>query len=46
MTRLNAKVWIPQEQHPAMNFVGLLIGPRGITLKQMETEVYTSFIGT
>lgn len=24
---------IPQEQHPDVNFVGLLIGPRGNTLK-------------
>lgn len=26
---------IPQEQHPEINFVGLLIGPRGNTLKSM-----------
>lgn len=24
---------IPQEEHPEINFVGLLIGPRGNTLK-------------
>jgi len=24
---------IPQEEHPDINFVGLLIGPRGNTLK-------------
>lgn len=30
---------IPQEEHPDINFVGLLIGPRGNTLKSMEKEV-------
>ena len=30
---------IPQEQHPDINFVGLLIGPRGNTLKNLEKEV-------
>lgn len=37
-TKLNSKVWIPQDSHPEINFVGLLIGPRGITLKQLEAE--------
>lgn len=37
--RLHDKVWIPQEQHPEINFVGLLIGPRGNTLKSLEAEV-------
>ncbi|GMT25923.1 hypothetical protein PFISCL1PPCAC_17220, partial [Pristionchus fissidentatus] len=32
------KVWIPQEHHPHLNFVGLLIGPRGNTLKALEAE--------
>ncbi|CAJ0587340.1 unnamed protein product, partial [Mesorhabditis spiculigera] len=36
--RLNERVWIPQEEHPSINFVGLLIGPRGSTLKQLEAE--------
>ena len=30
---------IPQEEHPDINFVGLLIGPRGNTLKNLEKEV-------
>ena len=30
---------IPQEEHPDINFVGLLIGPRGNTLKAMEKDV-------
>lgn len=30
---------IPQEEHPDINFVGLLIGPRGNTLKTLEREV-------
>lgn len=37
--RLNEKVFIPQDDHPEINFVGLLIGPRGNTLKALETEV-------
>lgn len=32
------KVWIPQREYPDINFIGLLIGPRGNTLKKMETE--------
>lgn len=31
--RVNDRVMIPQEEHPDINFVGLLIGPRGNTLK-------------
>jgi|UniRef100_A0AC35GQH7 splicing factor 1 len=36
--RLHEKVWIPQDEHPEINFVGLLIGPRGNTLKSLELE--------
>uniref|UniRef100_A0AC34Q5E1 Branchpoint-bridging protein n=1 Tax=Panagrolaimus sp. JU765 TaxID=591449 RepID=A0AC34Q5E1_9BILA len=36
--RLHEKVWIPQDDHPEINFVGLLIGPRGNTLKSLEQE--------
>lgn len=32
---------IPQEEHPEINFVGLLIGPRGNTLK--SKNVFTIF---
>lgn len=32
------KVWIPQEEFPNVNFIGLLIGPRGNTLKKMEAD--------
>ncbi|KRY50651.1 Splicing factor 1 [Trichinella britovi] len=42
--RLHEKVWIPQEDHPELNFVGLLIGPRGNTLKQLERETNTRII--
>jgi hypothetical protein len=38
MTRVSDKVMIPQDLHPEINFVGLLIGPRGNTLKMMEKE--------
>ena len=30
--------WIPADDFPTVNFVGLLIGPRGNTLKRMETD--------
>lgn len=33
VVRVSDKVLIPQEEHPDINFVGLLIGPRGNTLK-------------
>ena len=33
MIKVNDRVSIPQEEHPDINFVGLLIGPRGNTLK-------------
>lgn len=32
------KVFIPQEEFPNVNFIGLLIGPRGNTLKKMEAD--------
>jgi len=35
---------IPQEEHPEINFVGLLIGPRGNTLKSMESETGAKII--
>ncbi|TPP59433.1 Splicing factor 1 [Fasciola gigantica] len=36
--RITDKVFIPQDNHPDINFVGLLIGPRGNTLKALEKE--------
>lgn len=35
---------IPQEDHPDVNFVGLIIGPRGSTLKMLEKEVCLIYI--
>ncbi len=32
-------MFIPQEENPDINFVGLLIGPRGKTLKELEKDV-------
>ncbi len=32
------KIHIPVEQHPTYNFIGLIIGPRGKTQKDMETK--------
>ncbi|XP_034660163.1 splicing factor 1 isoform X1 [Drosophila subobscura] len=44
VTRVSDKVLIPQEQHPDINFVGLLIGPRGNTLKAMEKDTGAKII--
>lgn len=32
------KVPVPVKERPDVNFVGLLLGPRGSTLKRMEDE--------
>ncbi|KAK9767247.1 Branchpoint-bridging protein, variant 3 [Basidiobolus ranarum] len=37
-TKIQEKVYIPAREYPEINFIGLLIGPRGNTLKKMETE--------
>lgn len=39
LTRVSDRVLIPQDEHPEINFVGLLIGPRGNTLRNLEKEV-------
>ncbi|PJF18298.1 hypothetical protein PSACC_01897 [Paramicrosporidium saccamoebae] len=39
--KFQEKVWIPQREYPDINFIGLLIGPRGNTLKKMESETGT-----
>uniref|UniRef100_T1JNQ7 Branchpoint-bridging protein n=1 Tax=Strigamia maritima TaxID=126957 RepID=T1JNQ7_STRMM len=44
VVRVSDKVMIPQEEHPDINFVGLLIGPRGNTLKAMEKETGAKII--
>jgi splicing factor 1 len=41
---VNDKVMIPQDEHPEINFVGLLIGPRGNTLKAMERDTGAKII--
>ncbi|VEL27666.1 unnamed protein product, partial [Protopolystoma xenopodis] len=42
--RITDKVWIPQEDNPHINFVGLLIGPRGNTLKALEKDTSAKII--
>jgi len=44
MIKVADKVMIPQDNHPEINFVGLLIGPRGNTLKNMEKETGAKII--
>ena len=39
VVKFTEKVMIPQEDHPEVNFVGLIIGPRGSTLKTLEKDV-------
>lgn len=36
--RTQEKIYIPVNDYPEINFIGLLIGPRGRTLKKMEEE--------
>lgn len=35
---LNEKVYVPVKEHPDFNFVGRILGPRGMTAKQLEQE--------
>ncbi|KAJ2800796.1 hypothetical protein H4R20_003928, partial [Coemansia guatemalensis] len=37
-SRFSEKVFIPVEENPGLNFIGLLIGPRGNTLKKIESD--------
>lgn len=36
--RFAEKIYLPARDYPEINFVGLLIGPRGNTLRRMENE--------
>jgi len=36
--RRELKLYIPVDKYPGYNFIGLILGPRGITQKQMERE--------
>lgn len=42
--KLTDKVFIPQDRYPQINFIGLLIGPRGNTLKRLETDTNCKII--
>ncbi|XP_065581777.1 splicing factor 1-like [Artemia franciscana] len=42
--RVCDKVMIPQDENPDINFVGLLIGPRGNTLKSLEKDTGAKII--
>ncbi|XP_043213587.1 protein held out wings-like isoform X3 [Amphibalanus amphitrite] len=35
---LSEKVYVPIKEHPDFNFVGRILGPRGMTAKQLEQE--------
>lgn len=37
-TKKTAKIYIPVKEYPLYNFIGLIIGPRGSTQKEMERE--------
>ncbi len=36
--KLSKKIYIPVKEYPEYNFIGLIIGPRGTTQKNMESE--------
>lgn len=38
MIKKTRKIYIPIKKYPEYNFIGLIIGPRGITQKNMERE--------
>lgn len=38
MTTRTEKVFVPIKEYPEYNFVGRILGPRGMTAKQLETE--------
>jgi protein quaking len=38
VTTLQEKVYVPVKEHPDFNFVGRILGPRGMTAKQLEQE--------
>lgn len=44
MIKIVDRVPIPQEENPEINFVGLLIGPRGNTLKGLEKDTGAKII--
>ncbi|XP_041866903.1 protein quaking-B-like isoform X2 [Melanotaenia boesemani] len=36
--QLQEKLFVPVKEHPDFNFVGRILGPRGLTAKQLEAE--------
>ncbi|KAF9600547.1 hypothetical protein IFM89_010033 [Coptis chinensis] len=40
--KLYKKLYIPVKEYPGYNFVGLIIGPRGLTQKRMQNETGAS----
>lgn len=36
--QLQEKIYVPISEHPEYNFVGRILGPRGMTAKQLEQE--------
>eukprot|EP01098_Paradermamoeba_levis_P001275 TRINITY_DN11434_c0_g1_i1.p1 TRINITY_DN11434_c0_g1~~TRINITY_DN11434_c0_g1_i1.p1 ORF type:complete len:532 (-),score=117.01 TRINITY_DN11434_c0_g1_i1:113-1678(-) len=40
-TKKSKKLYIPISKYPGYNFIGLIIGPRGMTQKEMERETGT-----
>eukprot|EP00794_Sanderia_malayensis_P000278 gene278-903_t len=38
IVKLTEKIYAPVKDYPKFNFVGRIIGPRGFTLRQVETE--------
>ncbi|XP_025098636.1 protein quaking-B-like isoform X3 [Pomacea canaliculata] len=35
---LSEKIYVPVKDHPEFNFVGRILGPRGMTAKELETQ--------
>ena len=40
--QMTEKLYVPVKDHPEFNFVGRILGPRGMTAKQLEQEIGTN----
>ncbi|VDN32197.1 unnamed protein product [Gongylonema pulchrum] len=49
VTTMSEKIYVPVDEHPDYNFVGRILGPRGMTAKQLEQEtgckIMYNFVG-
>lgn len=39
----NVRIWIPADKYPDYNFIGRIIGPRGLTIRELEADCGCKF---